>query len=76
MLIVPFQYLLLTLLVPKVATGLQHAVAGLMGEGLLLLRRSLADLIVHGPDIETTLFTGLPPFNLKSVSQYSIPHGR
>ena len=22
------------------------------------------------------LFTGLPPFNLKSVSQYSIPHGR
>ena len=30
----------------------------------------------HKTATGAVLFTGLPPFNLKSVSQYSIPHGR
>ena len=30
----------------------------------------------HKTAIGAVLFTGLSPFNLKSVSQYSIPHGR
>ena len=30
----------------------------------------------HKTATGTVLFIGLPPFNLKSVSQYSIPHGR
>ena len=30
----------------------------------------------HETATGAVLFTGLPPFNLKSVSQYSIPHGR
>ena len=30
----------------------------------------------HKTAADAGLFTGLPPFNLKSVSQYSIPHGR
>ena len=30
----------------------------------------------HKTATGAVLFTGLPPFNLKSVPQYSIPHGR
>ncbi len=30
----------------------------------------------HKTATGAVLFTGLPPFNMKSVSQYSIPHGR